>query len=103
MLGVSLGLVFGKVIGISGASWLALRFGLAELPANTRFAQVAAVSLLAGIGFTMSIFIAQLAFEGRDDLLLLAKTGILFASLVAGIGGYLWLYLLSGRSAPGTA
>jgi len=95
LIGVSLGLVLGKFIGITGACWLMLRLGLAELPKDTRFTQIAGVSLLAGIGFTMSIFVAQLGFSGREDLLLMAKTGILAASLLAGIAGYIWLYLVS--------
>ena len=72
-----------------------LKFGLAVLPKDTRFTQIAGVSLLAGIGFTMSIFVAQLGFSERDDLLLIAKTAILLASLVAGVVGILWLYLVS--------
>ena len=95
MLGVSVGLVLGKFIGITGFSWLVLKLGVAELPKDTRFTQIAGVSLLAGIGFTMSIFVAQLGFAGRDDLLLMAKTGILAASLLAGIAGYIWLYVVS--------
>jgi len=95
MLGVSLGLVLGKFIGITGASWLVLKLGVAVLPKDTRFTQIAGVSLLAGIGFTMSIFVAQLGFGERTDLLLMAKTGILFASLFAGIAGFIWLYLVS--------
>ncbi len=95
MLGVSLGLVLGKFIGITGASWLVLKLGVAELPKDTRFTQIAGVSLLAGIGFTMSIFVAQLGFAHNEELLLMAKTGILFASLLAGISGYIWLYLVS--------
>lgn len=95
MLGVSLGLVLGKFIGITGFSWLVLKLGVAELPKDTRFTQIAGVSLLAGIGFTMSIFVAQLGFAERDDLLLMAKTGILAASLLAGIAGFVWLYLVS--------
>lgn len=95
MLGVSFGLVLGKFIGITGASWLVLKLGVAVLPKDTRFTQVAGVSLLAGIGFTMSIFVAQLGFDGREDLLLMAKTGILAASLLAGVAGFIWLYLVS--------
>ena len=95
MLGVSLGLVLGKFIGITGASWLVLKLGVAVLPKDTRFTQIAGVSLLGGIGFTMSIFIAQLGFEGNDELLLMAKTGILAASLLAGVAGFTWLYLVS--------
>jgi len=95
MLGVSLGLVLGKFIGVTGACWLVLKLGLAELPQNTRFTQIAGVSLLAGIGFTMSIFVAQLGFSANEELLLMAKTGILLASLVAGISGFIWLYIVS--------
>jgi len=95
LLGVALGLVLGKFLGITGACWLLLKMGVAELPKGTRFTQIAGVSLLAGIGFTMSIFVAQLGFEGREDLLLMAKTGILGASLLAGVGGFIWLYLVS--------
>lgn len=95
MLGVLLGLVVGKFAGITGASWLVLKLGVAELPKDTRFTQIAGVSLLAGIGFTMSIFVAQLGFGEREDLLLMAKTGILAASLLAGVAGFIWLYLVS--------
>ena len=95
MMGVSLGLVLGKFIGITGASWLVLKLGMGELPKDTRFTQIAGVSLLAGIGFTMSIFVAQLGFAHNDELLLMAKTGILAASLPAGVAGYIWLFLVS--------
>ena len=94
-MGVVLGLVLGKFIGIAGASWLALKMGFGQLPAHTHFSQIAGVSLLAGIGFTMSIFIADLGFAGQPENLLMAKTGVLIASLVAGIGGYLWLWKVS--------
>ena len=100
MLGVLLGLVLGKFIGITGASWIVLKLGLTELPKDTRFTQIAGVSLLAGIGFTMSIFVAELGFGGSEDLLLMAKTGILVASLLAGVVGFIWLYLVSK---PGAA
>ena len=95
MLGVSLGLILGKFIGIAGISWLVLKLGIAELPKDTRFTQIAGVSLLAGIGFTMSIFVAQLGFGNNAELLLMAKTGILGASLLTGIAGYIWLYVVS--------
>ncbi|HEY0721440.1 MAG TPA: Na+/H+ antiporter NhaA [Gammaproteobacteria bacterium] len=100
MLGVAVGLVAGKFIGIAGASWLALRLGIGRLPAGTRFVQLAGVALLGGIGFTMSIFIADLAFAAQPEYLLMAKTGILLASLVAGAGGLLWLYLVSEPPQP---
>jgi Na+:H+ antiporter, NhaA family len=95
MLGISLGLVLGKFIGITGVCWLLLKLGVAVLPKDTRFSQIAGVSLLAGIGFTMSIFVAQLGFSANEDLLLMAKTGILAASLLAGAAGFIWLYLVS--------
>lgn len=98
-LGVAVGLVLGKFLGITGASWLAIRLGLGQLPPGTRFSQIAAVSMLGGIGFTMSIFIAELGFAGLDDLLLMAKTGVLAASVSAGTLGYLWLWWL-GRESP---
>ncbi|MCU7906483.1 MAG: Na+/H+ antiporter NhaA [Candidatus Thiodiazotropha sp. (ex Epidulcina cf. delphinae)] len=95
-LGVGLGLVLGKFIGIAGACWLALRLGIGELPAGTRFTQIAGVALLGGIGFTMAIFIAELGFEGQPEYLLMTKTGVLIASLLAGVSGFFWLWL-AGR------
>jgi len=94
-MGVVFGLVLGKFIGIAGASWLALRLGIARLPAQTRFSQIAGVALLAGIGFTMAIFIAELGFASQPEYLLMAKTGVLLASLLAGIGGFVWLWWVS--------
>jgi NhaA family Na+:H+ antiporter len=96
VLGVSVGLIFGKLIGITLSSFLVLKLGVAQLPTNTRFSQIVGASLLAGIGFTMSIFVSQLAFAESPELLLLAKTGVLFGSLIAGISGYVWLYV-AGR------
>jgi NhaA family Na+:H+ antiporter len=90
-MGVMLGLVLGKFIGIAGVSWLALKLGFGQLPAGTSMSQILGVALLGGIGFTMSIFIAELGFAGQPELLLMAKTGILAASLLAGVGGYVWL------------
>jgi NhaA family Na+:H+ antiporter len=95
MLGVSLGLVMGKFIGITGVCWLMLKLGVAVLPKETRFSQIAGVSLLAGIGFTMSIFVAQLGFGESDEILRMAKTGILAGSLLGGVAGFIWLYLVS--------
>ena len=58
-----------------------------------RLFELGGVGLVGGIGFTMSIFIAELGFAGQPDALLMAKTGVLFASLIAGVAGYLWLRL----------
>ncbi len=84
--GVALGLVAGKAIGITGFSWAAVRLGLGSLPAESRWVQVAGVATVAGIGFTVSLFIAGLAFADAD-LQEAAKIGILGASiLAAGLG-----------------
>ncbi len=90
-LGIIVGLVLGKLVGIAGFTWLAVKTGVSALPTGVTMSHVVGVGLLGGIGFTMSIFIAELGFAGNEEHLLMAKTGILIASLVAGIGGYLWL------------
>ncbi len=90
-IGVGLGLILGKTVGIIGFSWVVLKAGWSKLPQDVSFSQIGGVSLLAGIGFTMSIFIGSLAFAEQPEYLLNAKIGIIFASLFAGIVGYLWL------------
>ncbi len=90
-LGIIAGLVIGKSVGIFGFSYAAVRMGLAKLPEGSSFKQLFAVSFLGGIGFTMSIFITDLAFEGNELFITQAKAGILVASLIAGIGGFLLL------------
>ncbi|HOY70354.1 MAG TPA: Na+/H+ antiporter NhaA [Methylotenera sp.] len=99
MLGVASGLLFGKFIGITGACWLALKLGIGQLPSGTRFSQIMAVSVLGGIGFTMSIFISELAFANQPEYLLMAKTGVLLASLLAGFIGFVWLWFLGRKTA----
>jgi NhaA family Na+:H+ antiporter len=89
-LGVIAGLVLGKQLGIFVFSWAVIRTGLVSLPAKVNWVQVYAAGWLAGIGFTMSIFIATLAFES-GELLQAAKAGILFASVVAGMVGWIIL------------
>jgi NhaA family Na+:H+ antiporter len=90
-LGIISGLIFGKVIGIFGVSWLAIKLKIAKLPAGSTLSQIFGVAFLGGIGFTMSIFVAELAFLGNDELIFQAKIGIIVASLFAGLFGYLWL------------
>ncbi len=90
-LGIIAGLIFGKVIGIFGVSWLAIKLKLAKLPQNSSMSQLFGVAFLGGIGFTMSIFVAELAFLGSPELIFQAKVGILSASLFAGLFGYFWL------------
>ncbi len=89
VLGIVVGLVVGKPIGISLAAWLTVRFGLAALPAGMSYRMLVGVGVVAGIGFTVSLFIAGLAFDGAR--LELAKTGILGASSLAGMAGYVLL------------
>jgi NhaA family Na+:H+ antiporter len=96
-LGVMAGLILGKLVGIAGVSWVAVKLGLGRLPAGTNFNQIIGVAFLGGIGFTMSIFIAELGFKGSAEYLLMAKTGVLFASLFSGVVGYLWLLKFSSR------
>jgi NhaA family Na+:H+ antiporter len=90
VLGVLIGLIVGKVVGVTLASIASVRFGIASLPDQVGWSQMHAVSWLAGIGFTMSLFIANLAFES-GPLLDSAKVGILSASLIAGVTGWLLL------------
>jgi NhaA family Na+:H+ antiporter len=85
-LGVVIGLLLGKPLGITLAAWMAVRSGLAALPDGSTWPRLHAVGWLAGIGFTMSLFIAGLAFQD-EAMLNLAKVGILAASLLAGIVG----------------
>jgi NhaA family Na+:H+ antiporter len=94
-LGIMLGLVLGKVIGITFMTWLSLQLGLGQLSKGVQLRHIAGIGLLGGMGFTMSIFITNLGFESEPATLVTAKTAILFASLVAGVAGYLWLRLLS--------
>jgi NhaA family Na+:H+ antiporter len=93
-LGIFLGLVVGKPVGISIFSWVAIRLGIARLPEGANWGQLLGVGMLCGIGFTMSLFIASLAFEhGATDYLFADRLGILVSSLVAGILGYAALRL----------
>lgn len=94
-MGIASGLFIGKPLGIFIFSWLAVKLGIAKLPDTINFKQIFAVSVLCGIGFTMSIFIASLAFEGADlALTTYSKLGILLGSTSAAIVGYSLLRLV---------
>jgi NhaA family Na+:H+ antiporter len=94
--GIFMGLILGKFIGITGFSWAAVRLGLASLPSGMGFVHIMGVGLLGGIGFTMSIFIAELCYGTFPELLLVAKTAIIFASATAGLLGIIWLLVVGG-------
>ena len=97
-LGIIFGLIVGKVLGIAGVAWLAIKFKIAQLPLGSTMSQIFGVAFLGGIGFTMSIFVADLAFVGNEAFIFQAKVGILTASLFAGIFGYVWLRFIAKAS-----
>ena len=88
-VGIFCGLLFGKSFGIFLISWISIKMKWASLPNHCNFSHLFGVSLLAGVGFTMSLLIGILAFEPRQ--LELVRLGVLSGSLIAGICGYLWL------------
>lgn len=91
-VGIALGLFLGKPIGIFLFSWVSVKLGIAKLPDAINLKQIFAVSVLCGIGFTMSIFIAGLAFEGAIEAYnTYSKLGILVGSTMAAVVGYLLL------------
>jgi NhaA family Na+:H+ antiporter len=99
-LGIALGLLLGKKIGIMGCAFVAVKTGLASLPQGVGWKQIHAISLLAAIGFTMSLFIGNLAFAdpAQTDAV---KIGVLAGSLVAAVTGYLLLRASLPATAPG--
>ena len=94
-LGVMFGLVVGKILGITGVAFVAIKLGVAKLPQGSTMGQLFGVGALGGIGFTMSIFVADLAFVGDETAIYAAKIGILTASLFSGLLGYFWLRFTS--------
>ncbi|HPA01327.1 MAG TPA: Na+/H+ antiporter NhaA [Chiayiivirga sp.] len=90
-LGIAMGLVVGKPIGIGGAAWLARRAGLASWPAGVRGDAMLGMAMLCGIGFTMSLFIGSLSFDPGSEAAHIHRLGILGGSTIAAIIGSLWL------------
>ena len=101
-LGIASGLVVGKLIGVAGFAWAAERLGLASLPEGIGWGQIVGLAALAGVGFTMSLFIGGLAFADADQLAAV-KVGVLMGSGIASVIGLsvLTVVLRSGR--PGVA
>lgn len=98
-LGIILGLVPGKAIGILLFSWLAITLGLSRLPAGVQWKHLVGAAWLGGIGFTMSLFIGQLAFTDAQ-FITEAKLGVLLASLIAAIVGLGWLLIATHGDQP---
>jgi len=102
-LGIVLGLVVGKQVGVFGFSWVAVKLGVARLPSGVDFKQVYGAAVLCGIGFTMSLFIGMLAFESSPDgsVIVIDRLGVLSGTLLSAVLGYLVLQfaLPRGRSA----
>jgi NhaA family Na+:H+ antiporter len=92
-LGVGLGLLLGKVVGVSLFSWLSVRLGWAQLPSGVSWAQIVGVGFLAGIGFTMSLFISNLAYTDAE-VINASKIGIVIGSIIAGTIGFVILKII---------
>ena len=97
-LGIAAGLLAGKVVGIVGFTWLAVRFGVGTLPSAVGWRHVLGVALLCGMGFTVSLFVSGIAFD-HASLVDQAKIGVFGASLLAGVAGYLFLRYTGARTA----
>ena len=98
-LGISLGLLVGKPVGVAVLCYIATRLGLCSLPPELRWSHIVGAGVLGGIGYTMSIFITNLAFVEDPSVVNSSKIAILFASLSAGALGVLWLRFLSPPAA----
>jgi len=94
---VSVGLVVGKTIGVAGATWIGVRVGLGRLPDGATWPMVVGLAALAGVGFTVSLFIAELAYPG-GPLQDAARLGILTGSLLAAVAGWAALRRACRRS-----
>jgi NhaA family Na+:H+ antiporter len=93
-VGIAAGLIAGKPLGVMFLCGVAVASGICRLPSDLKWSHIIGAGLLGGIGFTMSIFITNLAFSGNPQTINASKMAILLASLTAGIFGFLWLRLL---------
>lgn len=100
-IGILLGLLLGKPIGVALLCLMAIKLNICKLPKDIHWRHVIGAGMLGGIGFTMSIFITNLAFTGQPEIINASKMAILLASLCAGALGYLWLFCIK-RSATTT-
>jgi NhaA family Na+:H+ antiporter len=103
-MGIAIGLLLGKTVGVYGLTWLAVKTGIAALPQGANWGQVLGVAILCGIGFTMSLFVGSLAFEpGVSDYAGMDRMGILTGSILAALIGYAVTAAASRKSALQTA
>ena len=100
-LGIALGLVLGKPVGVTLLCFLAVAVGICRLPNDLNWRHIFGAGILGGIGFTMSIFITNLAFADNASVINSSKMAILLASLTAGTLGYMWLYSVGRRAQAG--
>jgi NhaA family Na+:H+ antiporter len=101
-LGIIAGLLIGKPIGISLLVFISVVLGVCRLPTDLNWKHVFGAGILGGIGFTMSIFITNLAFNGNAEVITASKIAILIASLTAGIAGFIFLRFFGNTSASKT-
>lgn len=97
-LGIMAGLVLGKPLGITLFSWIAVKFGISNLPSKANWKHIIGVGMLGGIGFTMSIFIAILSFSGQHLIMSEAKFAILLSSILSGVFGYVLLLFIEKKA-----
>lgn len=100
-IGIFAGLVIGKPLGITMLVFIAVLLGISKLPSDLNWKHILGAGLLGGIGFTMSIFITNLAFTGETELINSSKIAILLASLTAGTFGFLWLRFFGDQRGQG--
>ena len=101
-LGIAAGLFVGKQIGVFGATWLAVKSGITQMPKDASWLQVYGVSLLCGVGFTMSLFIGLLAFPENEVLGNMVKIGVLMGSIASGVLGALVLVMAAPKTKEAT-
>jgi Na+:H+ antiporter, NhaA family len=97
--GIILGLFLGKLIGITFFSWIFIKLKISSLPDQSSWTHIMGAALLAGIGFTMSIFIALLSFKGHPEIQDEAKFAVLVASVISGFAGYSFLRYVGKKKA----
>jgi NhaA family Na+:H+ antiporter len=98
-LGLTAGLIVGKPLGVMFLCFVAVTSGICRLPLDLNWQHIFGAGMLGGIGFTISMFITNLAFAGNTETISASKLAILLASLAAGTIGFLWFKLLSKRKA----